>query len=164
MLTHTASVMRILLILFFAGAPAALHGQEADLFDLSRGTRVRVQAPTLFRGRSEAMVWKLSPDTLYLGDLQRVRTALPIAAVEKIEAKRGDVGLALVGMVAGGWVGGRMGSNASFARERPEMHPAWHIVEIAASGAVGGAVGGLAGSIVESILGWKQVIPAPSRR
>jgi hypothetical protein len=44
------------------------------------------------------------------------------------------------------------------------MHPAWHIVEIAAAGAVGGAVGGFAGSIVESFLGWKQVIPAPSRR
>ena len=164
MLTYTTSVMRILLLLLFLGAPSVLHAQEADLSNLSPGTWVRVQAPTLFQGRSEAMVWKLSPDTLYLGDLQRVRRALPITAVEKIKAKRGDIGLALAGIVAGGWIGGRMGHSASFARERPEMHPAWHIVEIAAAGAVGGAVGGFAGSIVEAILGWKQVIPARSRR
>lgn len=164
MLTYTSSAMRILLVLLFLGTPAALRAQEADLSDLSPGTWVRVQAPTLLRGRSEAMLWKVSPDTIYLGDLQRVRRALPITAVERLEAKRGDVGLPLMGMVAGAWVGGRMGTRASFARERPEMHPAWHIVEIAASGAVGGAVGGFAGSMVESILGWKQVIPAPSRR
>jgi hypothetical protein len=67
MLTYTASVMRILLLLLFLGAPSVLHAQEADLSNLSPGTWVRVQAPTLFQGRSEAMVWKLSPDTLYLG-------------------------------------------------------------------------------------------------
>jgi hypothetical protein len=110
------------------------------------------------------MVWRVRADTIYLGDLRKVRTALPIEAVEKMEAKRGDMGLALIGMVAGGWMGGRMGSRASFARERPEMHPAWHIVEIASSGAVGGAVGGLAGSMIEAILGWRQVLPVPSGR
>lgn len=156
--------MRTLLLLFLLGMPAALRAQEVATPDLSPGTRVRVHAPTVFRGRSDSMVWKVSPDTIYLGDLNRVRTALPIAAVEKMQAKRGDFGIALIGMVAGGWVGGRLGSKASFARERPEMHPAWHIVEISSAGAVGAAAGGLAGTVVESLFGWKQVFPVAAKR
>lgn len=109
-------------------------------------------------------MWKLSSDTVYAGDLNSVQRAIPLAAVEKMEVKRGDFGLALIGMVAGAYVGGQLGTDASFARERPETHPAWHIAEIAASGVVGGAAGGLAGTIVESLLGWKQVIPSSAKR
>ena len=156
--------MRTLLLLFLLGLPAVLQAQDAVALDLSPGTRVRVYAPTVLRGRSDAMVWKVSPDTIYLGDLNRVRTALPVAAVERMQAKRGDFGIALIGMVAGGWIGGRLGSKASFARERPDMHPAWHIVEISSAGAVGAAAGGLAGTVVESLLGWKQVLPMPAKR
>lgn len=151
--------MRSLLLFLLLCAPAVLQAQQVDAPDVSRGMRVRVQAPTLFRTRSQGIVWKVSPDTLYLGDLRRIRAALPVTQIEKIEVKRGDDVFKLAGLVGGGAVGWRIGSNASYARERPELSPAWHVVEIAASTAVGAAAGGFLGAIFEAALGWKQVFP-----
>lgn len=156
--------MRSLLILLLLSAPAVLHAQQVDAPDVSRGMRVRVEAPTLFRTRSQGIVWKVSPDTLYLGDLRRIRAALPVAEIEKIEVKRGDDVFKLAGLVAGGAVGWRLGSDASYSRERPELSPAWHVVEIAASTAAGAAAGGFIGAIIEAALGWKQVFPARASR
>lgn len=158
----TATFMRSLVILMLLGAPAALPAQGAAAPDLAPGTRVRVQAPALPAGRTQAVVWYVRSDTLHLLRSRQVSTALPFAAIDKIEVERGGSIAALTGLVAGGVIGGLVGYQASFSRERPGLAPGWHVAEIAGSAAVGAAIGGLPGAIFGNR--WRQVFPKTARR
>lgn len=154
--------MRSLLVLLLLGAPAALQAQHAATPDLAPGTHVRVHAPALPDGRTQAVVWYLRSDTLHLLHGTQARTALPISGIRKIEVPRRGSPSALVGLVAGGIAGGLIGYNASYGgRDRPELSTGWHVAEVAGAAAVGGAVGGLVGALFANP--WRQVFPARSR-
>lgn len=154
--------MRSLLLLLVLGAPAALMAQGARAPALAPGTRVRVESRALPNGRTEAVVWYMRSDTLHLLRARQASTALPLAAIDKIEVERRGSAAALAGMIGGGLIGGIIGYQASFSRERPGLAPGWHVAEIGGSAAVGGAIGGLMGAVFGNR--WRQVFPTARRR
>jgi hypothetical protein len=149
--------MRSLLVFVLLALPAALQAQRIATPDLAPGTHVRVKAPGLPGGRTEAAVWYIRSDTLHLLRSGQASSALPFAGIDKIEVRRNNSLLSLGGLIAGGVIGGVIGYNASYGNDRPGLSTGWHVAEVAGSAAVGGAIGGLVGSLFASP--WRQVFP-----
>lgn len=155
-------------------ASASLAAQEPDV-RLGPGQRVRVTVPRYEFSRVVGTVVDIQPDTLYVRWAQRrfvgsretrwdsVTTAVPIAAIERLEVSRGRRSRWLLGLGLGMAVGGATGALAGYATG-DEDPPCWVICTAGDKaaflgvtlGVVGGVVGVVAGALSKGDR-WQEV-------
>lgn len=148
-------------------APSAAQADTAAAGPIPAGTRVRVTAPTVFRGAFAGRVSHTVADTLYLAPRRSGLVAVPISAITRTEVSQGvdhwegALRGAGIGALAGGGLFGFMvfagDPNCDYCLRGRDL-------QAAAAGAVIGAVLFTpVGALIGAIRGYEHWGPAETR-